>query len=101
MLRTTATHIIKRAKTTSAKEGKKAAATATSSSREGEKPDPTIHAHQPSKVHKVTPANASADYQRKLEERFGGGESAALGTLVNGQPQGMQRGVQKNLFRLI
>ncbi|BGP17987.1 hypothetical protein JCM10213_005026 [Rhodosporidiobolus nylandii] len=41
------------------------------------------------------------DYKQRLEERFGGGESAALGELVNGQPEGQARNVKRNMFRLI
>ncbi|GAA5898336.1 hypothetical protein JCM6882_000131 [Rhodosporidiobolus microsporus] len=99
MLRTAATHVLKRTKTTSAKEAATAAAAARQSKPE---PTSTTHAPQSSKVQATSAAaKAEADYKAKLEERFGGGEAAALGELVNGVPQGMQRGVQKNLFRLI
>ncbi|GAA5964972.1 hypothetical protein JCM8115_007100 [Rhodotorula mucilaginosa] len=48
-----------------------------------------------------SPTDPASDYQRKLEERFGGGESAALGTLVDGKPEGLAANVKRNMFRLI
>ncbi|KWU43513.1 hypothetical protein RHOSPDRAFT_34971 [Rhodotorula sp. JG-1b] len=48
-----------------------------------------------------SPTDPASDYQRKLEERFGGGEAAALGTLVDGKPEGLAANVKRNMFRLI
>ncbi|BGP56789.1 hypothetical protein JCM8202v2_004419 [Rhodotorula sphaerocarpa] len=48
-----------------------------------------------------SPTDASSEYQRKLEERFGGGESAAIGQLVDGKPEGLASNVKRNMFRLI
>ncbi|GAA5918497.1 hypothetical protein JCM5296_001402 [Sporobolomyces johnsonii] len=48
-----------------------------------------------------SPTDPALDYQRRLEERFGGGEAAALGNLVDGKPEGLARHVKKNMFRLI
>ncbi|GAA5860168.1 hypothetical protein JCM1840_002798 [Sporobolomyces johnsonii] len=48
-----------------------------------------------------SPTDPALDYQRRLEERFGGGEAAALGHLVDGKPEGLARHVKKNMFRLI
>ncbi|GAA5976081.1 hypothetical protein JCM21900_006746 [Sporobolomyces salmonicolor] len=48
-----------------------------------------------------SPTDPAFDYQRRLEERFGGGEAAALGNLVDGKPEGLARHVKKNMFRLI
>ena len=38
---------------------------------------------------------------RRFEERFGGGESAALGELRNGQPAGLAKNVKNNMYRII
>ncbi|GAA6058843.1 hypothetical protein JCM10212_002787 [Sporobolomyces blumeae] len=57
---------------------------------------------QPSKKPRVkSPTDPAADYQRLLEERFGGGEAAALGQLVDGKPEGLGRHTKANMFRLI
>ncbi|BGP09686.1 hypothetical protein JCM10049v2_005559 [Rhodotorula toruloides] len=72
--------------------------------------DRTLHASDPSKVHsdshtphdrrpaRKDPAEA---YKQLLEERFGGGDAAALGTLVDGKPEGLAPNVKRNMFRLI
>ncbi|BGP26082.1 hypothetical protein JCM10295v2_005025 [Rhodotorula toruloides] len=76
-----------------AREGSSAGATTSSNDHQ----DRTFHASNPSKVHsdshtphdrpaRKDPAEA---YKQLLEERFGGADSAALGTLVNGQPEGL------------
>ena len=63
---------------------------------------PQVESPSPDKKKKVrSPTDPAADYQRLLEERFGGGEAAALGELVDGKPQGMAKHVKNNLFRLI
>ncbi|GAA5842505.1 hypothetical protein JCM3766R1_002612 [Sporobolomyces carnicolor] len=63
---------------------------------------PQVESPSPDKNKKVrSPTDPAADYQRLLEERFGGGEAAALGELVDGKPQGMAKHVKNNLFRLI
>ncbi|GAA5853640.1 hypothetical protein JCM5353_004830 [Sporobolomyces roseus] len=65
-------------------------------------PTPIVESPSTEKKRKVrSPTDPAADYQKLLEERFGGGESAALGQLVDGKPQGMARNVQRNMFRLI
>ncbi|GAA5928041.1 hypothetical protein JCM3775_002796 [Rhodotorula graminis] len=48
-----------------------------------------------------SPTDPASDYQRRLEERFGGQDASALGTLVNGQPEGLAPNVKRNMFRVI
>ncbi|BGP49875.1 hypothetical protein JCM10450v2_005780 [Rhodotorula kratochvilovae] len=48
-----------------------------------------------------SPTDPAADYQRRLEERFGGAEASALGTLVDGKPEGLAAHVKRNMFRVI
>ncbi|GAA6048345.1 hypothetical protein JCM3770_000960 [Rhodotorula araucariae] len=48
-----------------------------------------------------SPTDPAADYKRRLEERFGGAEASALGTLVNGEPEGLAPHVKRNMFRII
>lgn len=63
---------------------------------------PKVESPSPSKKKKVkSPTDPAADYKRLLEERFGGGEAAALGQLVDGKPEGLAKHVKNNLFRLI
>ncbi|GAA5963322.1 hypothetical protein JCM3765_006982 [Sporobolomyces pararoseus] len=63
---------------------------------------PEVESPSPSKKKKVkSPTDPAADYKRLLEERFGGGEAAALGQLVDGKPEGLAKHVKNNLFRLI
>ncbi|GAA5878576.1 hypothetical protein JCM8547_005017 [Rhodosporidiobolus lusitaniae] len=49
---------------------------------------------------KATPVDPE-EYKRRLEERFGGAEASALGTLVDGKPEGLASNVKRNMFRLI
>ncbi|GAA5913176.1 uncharacterized protein JCM6883_006549 [Sporobolomyces salmoneus] len=63
---------------------------------------PQVESPSPEKKIKVrSPTDPAADYQKRLEDRFGGGEAAALGQLVDGKPQGLAKHVKNNLFRLI
>ncbi|GAA6009746.1 uncharacterized protein JCM10292_000336 [Rhodotorula paludigena] len=114
MLRSIASRTFARAKSTAtrpasesaAHESSTASSTASSSSApaplarpaEQVKPNLETRAREQSKATGVDPALA---YQQLLEERFGGGDSAALGTLVNGQPEGLAPNVKRNMFRLI
>ncbi|BGP33676.1 hypothetical protein JCM10296v2_005480 [Rhodotorula toruloides] len=120
MLRTPILRAFTRSKSTLARSagetGSAAAAVASreSSSAEGSgasssTSDRTLHASNPSKVHsdshtphdrppRKDPAEA---YKQLLEERFGGGDAAALGTLVDGKPEGLAPNVKRNMFRLI
>ncbi|GAA6020792.1 hypothetical protein JCM11491_004653 [Sporobolomyces phaffii] len=68
----------------------------------GERATPKVETASPVTRKKLrSPADPAADYQRLLEERFGGGEAAALGELVDGKPQGLAKHVKNNMFRLI
>ncbi|GJN92707.1 hypothetical protein Rhopal_005742-T1 [Rhodotorula paludigena] len=114
MLRSLASRTFARAKSTAtrpasesaAHEASTASSTASSSSApaasarptEQKKPDLETRAREQAKATGVDPALA---YKQLLEERFGGGDSAALGTLVNGQPEGLAPNVKRNMFRLI
>ncbi|GAA6016447.1 hypothetical protein JCM10207_003866 [Rhodosporidiobolus poonsookiae] len=61
----------------------------------------TVHVHHSHK-RLINATDPAAEYQRRLEERFGGAEASALGNLVDGQPDnGMSPGVKRNLFRVI
>ncbi|GAA5883933.1 hypothetical protein JCM16303_004706 [Sporobolomyces ruberrimus] len=63
---------------------------------------PQVESPSTEKKKKVrSPTDPAADYQRLLEERFGGGEAAALGQLVDGKPEGLGRETKRNMFRLI
>ncbi|GAA5889332.1 hypothetical protein JCM8208_007844 [Rhodotorula glutinis] len=63
-------------------------------------PPPSDSAPQPKPAVR-SPTDPAADYQRRLEERFGGQDASALGTLVNGQPEGLAPNVKRNMFRVI
>ncbi|POY74488.1 hypothetical protein BMF94_2487 [Rhodotorula taiwanensis] len=62
---------------------------------------PADGSSSPNKPKLRSPTDPAADYQRRLEERFGGGEAAALGQLVDGKPEGLAANVKRNMFRLI
>ncbi|GAA6030273.1 hypothetical protein JCM8097_009021 [Rhodosporidiobolus ruineniae] len=111
MLRTTATaaRTLARAKSTTAagSSASSSASSADQSSSSSPSPqDQPVHSHQPSKTStsrpllKTSPTDPN-EYKRLLEERFGGAEAAALGQLVDGQPEGMAANVKRNMFRLI
>ncbi|TNY23025.1 hypothetical protein DMC30DRAFT_77267 [Rhodotorula diobovata] len=84
------------------------AAATPSTAREGPvtAADPTLKASAPTppstdKPAVRSPTDPAAEYQRRLEERFGGQDASALGTLVNGQPEGLAPHVKRNMFRVI
>ncbi|GAA5977227.1 hypothetical protein JCM10908_004901 [Rhodotorula pacifica] len=99
----TASSLVREAKASTGSAAPQAGATSPKNQRSSSKQDdpsgPSSDSKPPRKLR--SPTDPASDYQRKLEERFGGGESAALGTLVDGKPEGLAANVKRNMFRLI
>ncbi|GAA5993913.1 hypothetical protein JCM11641_006955 [Rhodosporidiobolus odoratus] len=77
------------------------AAVSRSSTKEPKAAMTQVNAAQPAKHTAPASTLDPSEYQRRLEERFGGGEAAALGQLVDGKPEGLASNVKRNMFRLI
>ncbi|GAA5838814.1 hypothetical protein JCM9279_003868 [Rhodotorula babjevae] len=75
--------------------------TASDATLEACAPPPPTDSEPTTKPTVRSPTDPAADYQRRLEERFGGQDASALGTLVNGQPEGLAPNVKRNMFRVI